>query len=118
VRYTAAMSTIYHITTAEAWAEAQAAGAYRADSLATEGFIHLSTGEQLPWVAERFYRGRPGLLLLAVDAGRLAAELRYEESEPGRLFPHLYGPLNLDAVVAARPFPPNPDGSFDRPPGL
>jgi uncharacterized protein (DUF952 family) len=118
VRYTAAMSTIYHITTAEAWAEAQAAGSYAADSLATEGFIHLSTREQLLWVADRFYRGQPGLLLFAVDTGRLSAELRYEESEPGMHFPHLYGPLNLDAVVAARPFLPNPDGTFDLPPGV
>ena len=112
------MSTIYHITTAAAWAAARAAGAYSPDSLASEGFIHFSTREQLLWVADRFYRGEPGLLLLAVDTERLTAELRYEESEPGMRFPHLYGPLNLDAVVAAHPFPPKPDGSFELPPGI
>jgi uncharacterized protein (DUF952 family) len=118
LRYTVAMSKIYHITTAAAWAEAQAAGAYSADSLATEGFIHFSTSEQLLWVAERFYRGLAGLLLLTVDTERLTAELRFEESEPGRQFPHLYGPLNLDAVIATQPFTPNRDGSFTLPPGL
>jgi uncharacterized protein (DUF952 family) len=112
------MSRVYHITTTAAWAEAQAAGAYSAGSLASEGFIHCSTAEQVPWVADRFYRGLPGLLLLAIDTARLTAELRYEESEPGMRFPHLYGPLNLDAVVAAHPFPPKADGSFDLPPGL
>jgi glutathione S-transferase len=111
------MSIIYHITPAAAWQEAQAAGAYTADSLAAEGFIHLSTRAQVLWVAARFYRGQPGLLLLAVDEARLTAELRYEESEPGQRFPHLYGPLNLDAVVAAHPFPPEADGSFRLPDG-
>jgi uncharacterized protein (DUF952 family) len=110
------MSKIYHITTAAAWADARAAGAYSADSLATEGFIHFSTGEQLLWVAERFYRGHAGLLLLTVDTEQLTAELRFEEAEPGRLFPHLYGPLNLDAVVATQPFAASPDGSFTLPP--
>jgi uncharacterized protein (DUF952 family) len=109
------VSTIYHITTAAAWEAAQAAGAYRADSLAREGFIHLSTGAQLLRTASRFYAGQAGLLLLAVDEGRLAAELRYEEGEPGELFPHLYGPLNLDAVVGAHPFPPERDGTFRMP---
>jgi uncharacterized protein (DUF952 family) len=109
---------IYHITTAAAWDEARAAGAYAADTLGTEGFIHLSTREQLLGVAERYYRGQPGLVLLAVDEARLAAALRYEESEPGMHFPHLYGPLNLDAVAAAHPLPPRPAGGLAKPPGV
>lgn len=109
---------IYHITAAEAWAAAQAGGFYTADSLATEGFIHLSTRDQVRWVAGNRYRGQTGLVLLAVDPTRLIAELRYEESVPGQSFPHLYGPLNLDAVVAVAPFPPEPDGSFSLPPAL
>ncbi|HMQ34809.1 MAG TPA: DUF952 domain-containing protein [Chloroflexaceae bacterium] len=111
------MKPIFHITTVAAWEDARRAGAYTADSLATEGFIHLSTRAQLLWVADRFYRGQAGLVLLAVDPARLLAELRYEESEPGQRFPHLYGPLNLDAVVAAHPFPPEPDGTFRLPAG-
>lgn len=111
------MSHIYHIAAAEDWDAARADGVYAADSLSAEGFIHLSTRDQVLWVAGRFYRGRAGLVLLAVDPARLAAELRYEESEPGQRFPHLYGPLNLDAVVAAHPFPPEADGSFRLPAG-
>lgn len=112
-----ALSTIFHITTDAAWEAARLAGVYTADSLEREGFIHLSTREQVLRVAGRFYRGQPGLLLLAVDTTRLTAELRYEESEPGHHFPHLYGPLNLDAVLAAYPFPHEPDGSFRLPQG-
>ena len=109
------MSRIYHITTAADWQAALAAGAYTADTLAGEGFIHLSTGAQVIGTANRFFRGRPGLVLLAVDPARLLAELRYEESEPGQRFPHLYGPLNLDAVVAVAPLDPAPDGTFALP---
>lgn len=112
------MSTIYHITSADAWASACAAGTYSADSLASEGFIHLSTSAQLLATANRFYHGQPGLLLLAVDTQLLTAELRYEQSEPGQHFPHLYGPLNLDAVLAAHPFPPTSDGAFSLPNGV
>lgn len=109
---------IFHITQAAAWEAAARDGSYAADSLASEGFIHLSTRAQLLWVAERFYKGQPGLVLLAVDPARLTAELRYEESEPGQRFPHLYGPLNLDAVAAVYPFAPGPAGSFSLPPGV
>lgn len=112
------MSTIYHITEAATWALAQAAGSYTADTLASEGFIHLSTRAQILGTANRFYHGRRDLVLLVVDPALLAAELRYEESEPGQLFPHLYGPLNLDAVTAALPFPPETDGSFRLPQGM
>lgn len=98
---------IYHITHHTTWAQAQAEGRYAADTLASEGFIHFSTEAQVPGVARRFYGGQSGLVLLAVDPARLQAELRYEESEPGQWFPHLYGPLNLDAVVEVRDF--NPD---------
>lgn len=111
------MSAIFHIAEPEAWAAAQTAGQYRAASLADEGFIHLSTRAQLPATAARFYSGRADLVLLAVDPARLTAPLRYEEGEPGQRFPHLYGPLNLDAVLAAYPFAPQADGSFALPPG-
>ncbi len=96
--------TILHITHRTAWEAAQQAGNYTAPSLATEGFIHFSTPAQVLWVAERFYAGQTDLVLLEVDPAALTAELRYEESEPGQLFPHLYGPLNLEAVRAVRPF--------------
>lgn len=112
------MSTIYHLTRAADWEAARPSGHYTADTLASEGFIHCSTRAQLLAVAGRFYHGQTDLVLLAIDTRRLTAELRYEESEPGQWFPHLYGPLNLDAVLAALPFPPGPDGSFTFPPQI
>ncbi|MGQ9927271.1 MAG: DUF952 domain-containing protein [Chloroflexaceae bacterium] len=108
---------IYHITRNAAWTAARAAGSYAADSLATEGFIHFSTRDQVLRVANTLFHGQTGLVLLVVDPARLSAPLRYEEAHPGEYFPHLYGPLNLDAVVAMYPFSPQPDGSFHWPPG-
>jgi glutathione S-transferase len=108
---------IYHIATAANWERALRAGAYTQSTLERtleqEGFIHASSASQVTRTANKFYRGVPDLLLLSIDAGRLTAPLRYDEvpgsAEP---FPHLYGPLNLDAVTAAVPFPPGPDGTF------
>lgn len=98
-------------------------GAYRADSLSTEGFIHCSKPSQIVDVANTFYRGVQGLALLVIDPSMLDAELRWEppaEPEPsharaGDLFPHIYGPLNLGAVVKVIPFEPGEDGSFRLP---
>jgi uncharacterized protein (DUF952 family) len=104
---------IYHITSLSEWQRAQAAGSYRADSLASAGFIHCSTREQVLAVASRFYAGQTGLVLLRIAAERLTAPLRYENLEGGEtLFPHIYGPLDLEAVEEALPFPPQADGSF------
>ena len=110
--------SIYHITSHSEWQRAQADGIYRADSLASQGFIHCSTREQVLPVAARFYAGQPGLVLLRIDPARLAAPLVYENLEGGQeQFPHLYGPLELQAVEAALPFPPQPDGRFAWPQG-
>ncbi|WP_129671279.1 DUF952 domain-containing protein [Candidatus Chloroploca sp. Khr17] len=98
------MTTILHLAHAAAWAEAQRLGFYAPLSLDSEGFIHFSTEVQLPGVVERFYKHQPDMVLLVVAVDRLEAELRYEEAEPGEAFPHLYGPLNLDAVVEVRLF--------------
>ncbi|WP_135478161.1 DUF952 domain-containing protein [Candidatus Chloroploca mongolica] len=95
---------ILHLAHAAAWAEAQHVGFYAPRSLDSEGFIHFSTEAQLPGVVERFYQHQPEMILLVVAVDRLEAELRYEEAEPGEAFPHLYGPLNLDAVVEVRLF--------------
>ncbi len=108
---------IFHIAREAAWDRARAEGVYRADSLASEGFIHLSTAEQVCDTAARFYAGATDLVLLAVDPDRLTAELRWEEA-PGGLgtFPHLYGPLDLAAVTGATPWCQDPDGRFRLPP--
>ena len=100
------MSRIYHITSSEAWAAAQRAGEYRAESLAREGFIHCSTREQVLRTARRFFAGQVSLILLEIDPARLRAPLRWEAGAdaPEMKFPHIYGALNLDAVVKACPF--------------
>jgi len=115
--------TVLHITTRSDWLAAQMRGAYEAPSLAAEGFIHCSTPSQAAAVADAFYRGQTGLVLLVLDESRLASELRWEPPAgppaPGipasDLFPHIYGPLNLEAVTAALDFPPGPDGTFALP---
>ncbi len=111
------MTLIYHIATAADWARARRDGQYtmstRGRTLAEEGFIHASTAAQVAPVANAFYQGEPDLLLLVIDPGRVGPELRYElvpgQAEP---YPHIYGPLNLDAVVATRPLTAGPDGQF------
>ncbi|HET6950136.1 MAG TPA: DUF952 domain-containing protein [Acidimicrobiales bacterium] len=91
---------IVHIATPAEWAAAQAAGRVAPASLDIEGFVHCSTRAQLPGTLDRWFRGAGPLRILVLDPGRLDAELRWEESHPGALFPHVYGPLPLDAVVA------------------
>jgi uncharacterized protein (DUF952 family) len=92
------MRTIYHLVLRRVW-EKNADQPYRADSLASEGFIHCSFAEQLAWVANRFYCDAEDLLLLHIDAERLTSPLREEPCDTGEIFPHIYGPLNRDAVV-------------------
>jgi uncharacterized protein (DUF952 family) len=108
---------ILHITSRADWKSAQARGDYGLDTVAAEGFIHCSTPEQVLGPANALYRGRRDLVLLVIDPARLKAELVYEDCyEAGQTFPHIYGPLNLDAVARVVPFPPLPDGTFNLPP--
>jgi uncharacterized protein (DUF952 family) len=111
-------SLIYHIATRADWDGARADGEYTRSTvdktLAEEGFIHASQASQVAGTADRFYRDVPGdLVLLVIDPGRVRAEVRYEDVPGAELpFPHIYGPLNVDAVVDARPFAAGPDGTF------
>jgi len=109
---------IFHFCPAEAWAAAQRSGEYTADTLATEGFIHLSTAEQVHLPANALARGRTDLVLLEVDEALLPEPPRYEDGGDGTLFPHLYAPLPVAAVVAVHPFPPGEDGTFTLPASL
>jgi uncharacterized protein (DUF952 family) len=117
---------ILHLASNDAWLAAVNHGSYHADSLSTEGFIHCSKPSQIVDVADTFYRGQGGLVLLVIDPSKLAPELQWEppaEPEPthareGELFPHIYGPLNLDAVVKVLPFEPGADGTFSLPSDL
>lgn len=98
---------IFHITTEKAWTDAQLLGEYTVLSLLSEGFIHLSTAEQVLRTASRFYSDVLGLALLQVDETQCTAEIKWEPPaeapQSDERFPHLYGPLNLDAVVDMRP---------------
>jgi uncharacterized protein (DUF952 family) len=109
---------IFHITTRAAWETALAEGSYRADTLASEGFIHASTREQVLGVADARFRGVASLVLLVIDPALVGPEIRWEESEPSLPpFPHVYGPLNVDAVVNVVSVPEGADG-FALPPGV
>jgi uncharacterized protein (DUF952 family) len=108
-------STVYHLCTRPALDAASSAGAYRADSLEREGFIHLSQAHQVLPTARNYFRGVADVLVLTIDTTRLTAPLRYEApaslattdgSPPvhvGELYPHCYGPINLDAIVDVVP---------------
>lgn len=121
-------AVILHLTPLADWQAALSAGEYRPASLAAEGFIHCSTPQQIERVANAFYAGRRGLVLLVIDPARLAAELRWEPPAPpapsaeptpsGERFPHLYGPLNLDAVLSVINWEPDSHGHFSLPPAL
>lgn len=105
------MGHIYHITTLFSWDAAIAAGAYAADTLATEGFIHCSTGTQVEATLNRYFWGRSGLVLLEIEPEQLTSPLRYEPAH-GELYPHIYGPIPRAAVVAVHHLEPSVDGSF------
>ena len=110
------MEIILHITTRSRWEQALAAGSYRGDTLETQGFIHGSRPHQVLAVADTLFHGRTDLVLLCIDGAKVRAEIREENLEGGQeRYPHIYGPLNLDAVLEVADFPPRPDGSFDLP---
>jgi glutathione S-transferase len=107
---------IFHLALRDEWNEAVDRGEpYRRStlgvSLAQEGFIHCSFGNQVGMIADLFYRGRDDVLLLVIDPARVASPIRVEPAEGGgHFFPHLYGPLPVAAVVSAIPLPLDADG--------
>ena len=115
---------IYHITSWQAWSEARERGDYRTESLDNEGFIHCSTQEQVVPVAQKFYQGQGSLLLLVIEPERLTSDLKWEPPAGGTpppgvadgdLFPHIYGPINLEAVVRVFDLQSQPDGKYTFP---
>ena len=113
------MTTLLHICPQADWRAGQAAGAYRAASLETDGFIHCSLASQVLGVANVMFVGQMDLVLLVIDSDALTESLIYEDCyETGQKFPHIYGPLNLDAVTDVVAFPAGPDGRFTLPPAL
>lgn len=108
------MTVILHITSQQQWDAAKAKGVYECESLDTEGFIHCSSPSQVVSVANFLFKGQQGLVLLCVDVDRLHPELRYEPVADQH-FPHIYGPLNLNAVIQVIEFSLNDDGKFEPP---
>jgi uncharacterized protein (DUF952 family) len=91
---------IYHVTNVVDWEKARQAGCFVVPSLEAEGFIHMSKAHQVAGVLDRYYKNQSDLLLLHVDEQKLTSELKYDWSPSiQEEFPHIYGPINLDAVV-------------------
>lgn len=107
------MAELLHLTERALWDAARASGQYemstRGRTLQDVGFIHCSLRHQLPGVAEflyGMYTGPDDLVVLVIDENRLSAPVRYEPPAPGAEdFPHIYGPLPIEAVIAVEPWP-------------
>jgi uncharacterized protein (DUF952 family) len=105
---------ILHITKRKQWEQAKLLGVYRGDALDSEGFIHCSTPHQVVRVANALFHGQKGLILLRIDSDEVQAEVRYEGTEGREQYPHIYGCLNVEAVVRVFDFKPK-DGKFEVP---
>lgn len=92
---------IYHIVLPETWESVKDDPTYSAESLETEGFIHCSYENQLDGVIGRYYADASDLVILEIDPARLESKLISEPSTGGEDYPHIYGPINLDAVISA-----------------
>lgn len=96
--------SLHHLASRVEWQDGQAGPTYQPPSLAAEGFIHFSTTEQVPATSLRYYADVDDLIVVTVDPDRLSGELRWENLTGTGVFPHLYAPLPLDAVIAVRDY--------------
>ena len=111
---------IYHITSQTEWSDAQKQGTYSPNSLRSNGFIHCSKLDQILRVANSFFIYQHGLVILVIDPSELGTNLRWEAGadKVDEYFPHIYGPLNSDAVLEVIEFEPGVDGRFLLPQSL
>src|SRR5262249_48735116 len=101
------------------WEAAQASGYFASADLAAEGFIHCCTAQQIASVANRYYQGQEGLVLLEIDETQVHVALKWEDlTNAGELFPHVYGRIPLAALVHCREFKPGVDDRFPSPPAV
>jgi uncharacterized protein (DUF952 family) len=110
-----AVEPIYHLALRKEWDNAVETGEYTGStlgkSLADEGFIHCSFASQIDAIANLLYRGHDDVLLLVIDTSRVASPVRVERVEGStQEFPHLYGPLPVNAVVRVAPIPLEANG--------
>jgi uncharacterized protein (DUF952 family) len=110
---------LLHLVTVEEWERAREAGSIEPGPAGDGEFVHLSAPHQVHLPADRLFAGRDDVLLLVLDPDRLGAEVRWEPGVPGdpasMTFPHLYGPLPLDAVDRVVPYRSGPDGTYAEP---
>ncbi len=105
------MPILYKICPAALWRDAEREGCFRGSEVdLRDGFIHFSTAAQVQDTAAKHFAGADDLLLVSVDPARLGRRLKWEPSRGGALFPHLYGPLDLAAVVRVVPLPLGANG--------
>ena len=108
------MSLIYKIVPAGLWRSAESRGVFEGAPVdLADGFIHFSTAGQVQETADKHFAGERGLLLVALAAEDFGADLRWEKSRGGALFPHLYAPLTTSAARAVREIPLGADGRHD-----
>jgi uncharacterized protein (DUF952 family) len=109
-------SWIFHITHRQDWEKALKDGVYTAPSLASQGFIHCSYAYQVDRVANNYYSGQTDLLILVIGPKRLTSPMKIEKAvDVDDDYPHIYGPVNLDAVVKIVDFTPSADLTFHLP---
>jgi uncharacterized protein (DUF952 family) len=107
---------IYKIAPRALWQAAEARGAFDGAPIDhADGYIHFSTAEQARETADKHFAGQDDLLLVAVEAEKLGAALKYEVSRGGALFPHLYASLPLGSVLWVKPLPLDEDGKHKFP---
>jgi uncharacterized protein (DUF952 family) len=107
------MSVIFHLAAQKEWERAGSTGAYTTASLNDDDFIGCATATQHAAVANAGFAGRTDLVLLLIDTDKLTSPIRFERPDAdGDAFPHVYGPLNLEAVFEVTPYRPGPDGRF------
>lgn len=107
---------ISHITTKEKWEEAKAKGYYEHESIEKEGFIHCSSIQQVMKVANNLYRGQQNLVLLLIDEDMVKPNIVWEDLyNLNELYPHIYGVLNIEAVINKFDINPSADESFQLP---
>ena len=105
---------ILHIAPRSLWEQGKGSEAYRGDTLDSEGFIHCSEAHQVVAVANTFFLGRTDLLLLLINTSSVISPIHYE-GMTSEVYPHIYGPLNHEAVVAVYDFLPDENGKFQLP---
>jgi uncharacterized protein (DUF952 family) len=104
---------LFHITTKDNWKQFNNGGNYEPESLDSEGFIHCSTGTQVEATANRVFGNKDEILLLVIDATTLHEDIKYEKDEnTGEKFPHLYNPLNINAIIDRITIKAEDDGDF------